>query len=133
MRSILLLTVFAVWMAPSWADQIIVGPNNAPFYNIYRPQTRGEIYSSYHTMVEKRDGISKLEAQLIAQYEAIERDMDLGYETGKPKIIADTPDHWSVRFPSKFSISEHTRPPDVVVFIDKKYGTSEFFEQPLGG
>ena len=114
--------MLAVLAFPVAADQIIVGPITSPFYNIYRPQTREEIHSSYRALVEKRDGVSKLEAQLIAQYEAVMRDLDNGYEVGKPKVIEETSSQWKVRIPSKFSINDHVKPKDVVIVIDKKNG-----------
>src|SRR6185436_3944850 len=93
-----------------WADRIIVSPI-APPYDIYHPKDRGQIYSSYRMLVEKRDGITSLEARLIAQYEAVMHDLDFGYEVAKPKVIGETEQEWRVRIPSKFSINQNKRPP----------------------
>lgn len=123
-----MLIMSIVCMPASYADSIIAGHLSHPFYDVYRPKTREEIYSSYRALVEKRDGISKLEARLIAQYEAVLRDLDHGYELGKPKVIKETGQEWTVRFPSKFSINDRRRPPDMLAVVDKKKGNCQFAE-----
>lgn len=120
--------IFAIGMmlaaisGTAYADRIIVGPNMSAFYDIYRPKTREEIYGSYRALVEKRDGISKIEARLIAQYEALLQGLDHGYDTAKPKVIKETSFEWTVRFPSKFSINDRKRPPDYIFVIDRNNG-----------
>lgn len=120
--NIILILAFLIAVPRAHADRIIVGPMNNPFYDIYRPQTREEIYSSYRALVEKRDGVSELEARLIAQYELATRELEHGYQIAKPKVIAETESEWTVRFPSSFSINDHKLPPDFLVVIDKKNG-----------
>jgi hypothetical protein len=102
------------------SDSLLVGHIVSPFYNIYRPQTKEEIYSSYRVLVDLRDGVSQLEARLIAQYEAAVHDLDHGYEIGKPKVIEETSSQWKVRIPSKFSINDHKKPPDFIICISKQ-------------
>ncbi|MBP6343637.1 MAG: hypothetical protein KA403_06880 [Candidatus Omnitrophica bacterium] len=103
------------------ADRIIVGPNLTSFYDIYLPRTREEIYSSYFTLVEKRNGISKLEARLIAQFEVAAQDKDHGYQIGKPRVTEED-GKWAVRFPSSFSINDRKKQPDILVLIDQENG-----------
>ena len=122
MNIILSLCMLAVLASPVEADQIVVGHIVSPFYNVYRPQTREEIYSSYRALVEKRDGVNKAEARLIAQYEAVMRDLDHGYQVSKPKVTEETSSQWKVRIPSKFSINARKQPPDLIVVIDKTNG-----------
>lgn len=129
---IIAVTVMLVFIVPAvWADRIIVSPIT-PSYDIYHPKDRGQIYSSYRMLVEKRDGTSELEARLIAQYEAVQKDLDFSYDIGKPKVIAETPQEWRVRIPSKFSISQNKRPPDFMVCVDKKKGKITCFKPDDG-
>lgn len=123
------ITICLISMSASFsvfADRIIMGSIAKPFYDVYRPKTREEIYASYRALVEKRDGISKLEAKLIAQYEAIMQDLDSGYDISKPKVIEETSSQWTIRFPSKFSINDHKRPADWIYVIDKSKGKIKF-------
>lgn len=113
------------------ADRILMGTISSPFYDVYRPKTREEIHTSYRALVEKRDGISKLEARLIAQYEAIQQDLDHGYDTSKPKIIDETSSEWTIRFPSKFSINDRQRPGDWIMIITKNGGKIIFSGENL--
>lgn len=106
----------------AYADRIIAAPNFSSNYNIYKPHTREEIYGSYRALVEKRDGITKLEAQLIAQFEAVMQDLDSGYDVSKPRVVKETSGEWTVRFPSKFSLIERRRPKDWTFVIDKDNG-----------
>lgn len=122
------LRIFMIWallMSAAWtvhADRIIMGTLSSPFYDVYRPKTREEIYTSYRALVEKRDGITKMEALLIAQYEAVQKDLDHGYDTAKPRVIEETSKAFTVRFPSKFSINDRQRPADHIFIIDKENG-----------
>lgn len=114
--------VFLLCSGPVEAGRFGGDDMSEHFYNIYRPQNRSQIYRSYRALVERRDGISELEARLIAQYEAVGRDMDTGYHLGKPRVADETAGQWTVRFPSKFSLTTHSLPPDLVMFVGKKDG-----------
>ena len=127
------IVLCVIFCSAAGADQILGWQNFSAFYNIYRPQTREEIYSSYRALVEKRDGISKLEARLIAQYEAVWRDLDHGYDIGKPKVVHETAEEWTVRFPSKFSINDRRRPPDMLAVINKANGKCRFADGDRAG
>src|SRR5689334_14155049 len=102
MRIIILFLAVLFLSSPVHADRKLVFPNEVGPYDIYNPKTRDQLYSSYRALVETRDGIDKLEARLIAEYEAVEHDLDLGYEVFKAKIISNDAKEWRVRLPSKF-------------------------------
>jgi hypothetical protein len=120
-KIILSLIVLLTPPPAAQADRIISGSISAPFYDIYRPKTREEIYSSYFALVEKRNGISKLEARLIAQFEVVTREMDHGYQIAKPRVT-EGDGRWTVRFPSSFSINDRIQKPDLTVLIDTNNG-----------
>ena len=83
-----------------------------------------EIARAYLTKINKKDGINRREAVLLAQNELLFLGRDHEYNINGPKIVSETPRLWIIHFPSlPKTFQEVLSKPELNILVEKKDGS----------
>ena len=116
-----MLAFFVVFLPATHSEATQYHSNNL-FFDSSRPQTPEEVKQSYYRYVSRRNGITKDEAKIIAQFEIVRRMQDDQYDIRRPKVIEESKEAWTVQIPEKFSLTSHSVESHCVIRVEKKSG-----------